>query len=114
MTTLNLTDFGPDSGGRVKVAIHGNILELYFLISIRIAGTNHSQTDRLRKRSPFVWQKTGRGRAHASMERLHQAVQQRGHVIVREKGPLQTARKLRQSKPNPDQTAVRSHRNRMG
>jgi hypothetical protein len=48
------------------------------------------------------------------MDSVRQALQQRRHLLLRQKGPLQVTRKLRQSEPHCCEAAVRNQRNWLG
>ena len=47
-----------------------------------------------------------RGRPHAPVDGVPEAVRTRGHECVGEEGALQAARKLPEQQPDPDEAAV--------
>lgn len=112
------TDFGPDSGGRVKVNWLSSVCFAFVRYSINScfywAGIDDHQANCLRKCSSFIWKETRRRWSHASMECLCETVRERRHVIICEKSPFQTARKLCKSKSNFNKATVWSHRNWLG
>lgn len=90
------TDFGPDSGGRLKVimltvTVYNTYLPyltftcLFLVIELptfKLPGSDCSKADSLRQRGPLLRQETRGGRPYPPMDRLREAVRQRRHVCV--------------------------------
>lgn len=79
-----------------------------------LIGSDYRETHRLWQHRSVIWEKTWRRWTHTSMDGLRETLLQRGHVRLREKSALQTPWKLRKSKPDRNETSLRSDRNRLG
>lgn len=77
-------------------------------------GFSDSKANSIRQCSTILWQETRGRRAHASVDRVCEALRQRGYVGLYQEGALQAPRKLREPQQNHHEATLRAHRDGLG